>query len=163
MIEYGGTMEQLKIIITTACMLSLAVGLCNILKPSKIFERQVRFLTSMLFVIGISTSFLKIDWDLTPMKPVESTENVQTANLTLEAQSLILTETENQAERALHDLLKENNITCSDLQVSVHIVEGQRIYISEVSAVCNDTQHACEILRENLGEEVILHVAEMAR
>ena len=156
-------MEQLKTLITMSCLLSITVGICNILKPSNLFERQVRFLISMMFVIGLAASLLNIDWQIVSIAPRENTVNVQTASLTLEAQDLILSQTAARTETALQEIFNQNGIRYSELQASVNIDEGQRIYISEVSTVCSDTRRACEILRTNLGEEVILRVTEMVQ
>ncbi len=156
-------MEQLKTIITAACMLSIAVGLCHVLKPNKLFEQQVRFLISLLFVISLAAPLLQIDWQIRPSELAEMQDNAYTEQLTEEAANIVLHETETQAEAALQRMLAEKGIACSELTASAHIDEEQRIYISEVSAVCSHVQQTCEILRENLGEEVTLHVAEMAQ
>ncbi len=156
-------MEQLKTLITMSCMLSITVGICNILKPSALFERQIRFLISMLFVIGLAAPLVNIEWKLTPITSRENTVNAQTASLTQQAQDLILSQTAAHTETALEELFNLNGIKCSELQVTAHIDEGQCIYISEVSTVCSDSQRACEILRTNLGEEVILRVTEMVQ
>lgn len=155
-------MEQLRTIITAACMLSIAVGLCNVLKPSKLFERQVRFLISMLFAICLAAPILRIDWRAAPSELARTQMDVQAEQLTQEAQQLVLEETALQTESALRGILEDSGITCPELDVSIHIDDEQCIYISEVSAVCSNAPQAGELLRTNLGEEVTLHVTELA-
>lgn len=156
-------MEQLRTIITTACLLSIAVGLCSLLRPARQFDKQLRFLISLLFVIGIAAPFLRIDWRMPPSAFAQVQQSEQTQTLSEETEQLILTQTEQKTESTLQAFLTENGIVCSDLHVAVHIDETKRIYISEVSTECSDRQRACELLRTQLGEEVTLHVSEMAQ
>lgn len=155
-------MEQCKAIIISACMLSITVGLCNALKPGMILEKQIRFLISMLFVIGLAGGILKLRQEGIRIPYQVCSEEIQTKELTGAVQETILERIKIQTERALQELLAENGISCKDLSAEIHIDEGQRIYISEVSAECNQTEFACEILQVHLGEEVVLHVTEMA-
>ncbi len=156
-------MEQLRTIITTACLLSIAVGLCSLLRPGRQFDKQLRFLISLLFVIGIAAPFLQIDWRMPPSAFAQIRQSEQTQMLAEETEQLILEETARKTESTLHAFLTENGIACSDLHVSIHIDETKRISISEVSTECSDRQRAYELLRTQLGEEVTLHVSEMAQ
>ncbi len=154
-------MEQIRTVILGACMLSIAVALCNMIRPSRIFERQVRFLISLLLVISITTPFLQIDYADALEALTETAEPPETAVLeeTLEAQ--LLEETALCSEAAVRSLLSQAGIACTEADVIVHIGDTGSIYISEVSVTCSDFRGASEILRENLGEEVILHVSEV--
>lgn len=154
-------MEQLKSILTTACMLSLTIGLCNVLKPGLIFDKQLRFLISLLFVLGLASPILSLKNEGFHIAIPENAGQERTQALAEEMQESILYQTGKQTEAALYKLLREKGIVCSELQVRVHIDEGQCIYISEVSAVCDQTEYTCEILRASLGEEVMLHVSEI--
>lgn len=155
-------MEQLRTIITAACMLSIAVGLCNILKPSKLFERQVRFLISLLFALCLAAPLLRIDWHAAPSELAAVQMEVRADQLRQDAQQLVLEETAARTENALCGILRNNGIVCPNLDAEIHIDDEQRIYISEVSAVCSDPAQAADLLRTNLGEEVTLHVTELA-
>ncbi|MBQ9110750.1 MAG: hypothetical protein IJY06_05225 [Oscillospiraceae bacterium] len=155
-------MQQLKTIITAACMLSIAVGICNVLRPSKLFERQVRFLISLLFTLCLAAPLLRIDWHA-PLPELAAGEmEMQADRLRQDAQQLILEETAVRTESALTKLLNENGIACQTVDVQVHIDDEQCIYISEVSTACSDPAQAAGLLRTNLGEEVTLHVTELA-
>ncbi len=154
-------MEHCKAIIIAACMLSLTVGLCNALKPGLIFEKQIRFLISVIFVLGLASPILRLRQDGICMTFSQNVNRLQTQELTEKVYESILETTTVQTESALHDLLSKNGIICTQLTVHVHIDEGQRIYISEVSAECDQPEATCEILRASLGEEVILHVSKM--
>lgn len=154
-------MEQLKSVLTAACMLSLAIGLCNVIKPSRIFEKQVRFLISLLFVIGLASPLLQIDWQSSPLALAEDLQASQAEKLTQELQTQLLEETAVRTENALLEVLAADGVSCSELDVSVHIDDAQCIYISEVSVVCSDAEKANNILQASFGEEVTVHVTEM--
>lgn len=154
-------MDRFQTIITTACMLSITIGLCNALKPTAIFEKQIRFLISMIFVLCISAPILQLRKGTISFFVPKYNMQIQSAELTEQVHQSILDKTAEQINAALQELLRRNGIICTKLDVRVHIDEGQRIYISEVSAECDQPDHACEILRASLGEEVILHVSQM--
>ncbi len=155
-------MEQMKTVVIGACMLSLAVGLCHMIKPSRTFEKQVRFLVSMLFVICMVSPFLHLEFSDIPELLAEAEETEQSQALEEELQSQVLASTRTQTEAAIAQLLTAQGIACSEIAVTVHIDETGCISISEVSVTCDDEQKASESLRSALGEEVVLHVAEAA-
>lgn len=154
-------MEHLRTVILGACMLSIAVALCNMIRPSRLFERQVRFLISLLFVISLAAPFLQMDYQAALDLMAQAADPPETAALeeTMEAQ--LLEETALCSEAAVRALLEQEGIACTETDVKVHIDESDSIYISEVSVMCDNLQRASEILRENLGEEVILHVSQV--
>lgn len=154
-------MEELRTVITAACMLSIAIGLCNMLRPSRQFEQQIRFLISLLFAVCLAGPLLRMDLTLAPPEADMVRTAIQAEQITDTAQELILTETAEKTEAALCARLAENGITCPELKAEIHIDDKQRIYISEISAVCSDTVRAGAILRSDLGEEVTLHVAQL--
>lgn len=154
-------MDQLKAILTTACLLSLTIGLCNVLKPGVIFEKQIRFIISLIFVLGLVSPILSLKSDGVCVTFAKSSGEVNAQSLTEQMYDEILIITEDKTETALLELLSSNGVECEDLQIQAHIDEGQCIYISEVSVVCDEPQRTCEILRESLGEEVVLHVSQM--
>ncbi len=155
-------MNALKTILTAACMVSLAVGLCHALKPSHLFEKQVRFLISLLFVIGLVSPILNIDWRSALAFTQEIPAAAENPQLETQLQAQLLEETAARTETALRELLALNGIRCTEMDVSVHIDEMNCICISEVSIVSSDVRKTTDILQEQLGEEVTIHAAEMA-
>ncbi len=155
-------MNEIKAVLTAACMVSLAVGLCHALKPSQLFEKQVRFLISLLFVLGLVSPVLTIDWRTMAAFMQETPAAAENAQLETQLQSQLLEETAVRTETALRELLASNGIRCTEMDVSVHIDETNCICISEVSTVCSGVGRTTDILREQLGGEVTIHAAEMA-
>jgi hypothetical protein len=153
-------MNQLRTIFITACMLSIAIGICNMLRPARRFERQVRFLVSLLFAIGLGAPLLRMDLRIPPTALASAQVNAQTDRLAQDAQEILLEETKRCTQAAIEKLLAENGISCTQLAVQIHIDDEQCISISEVSAVCSDVQRARTILQTHCGKEVLLNVSQ---
>lgn len=156
-------MEQMKSIITAACLLSIAAGICDLIRPDQQFRPQIRFLISLLFVIGIAAPLVHLDVDFVLSGASEIQGTVQEEQLSDTAEELILTETERRTEEALRTLLNRNGIACTEMEVSLHIDDGQCISISEVRTECSDMQAALALLEMQLGEGVSVHVTEVVQ
>ncbi len=142
--------ETLKSSVLSVCLLSISVALCTLLCPNAGLMKQVRFLISLLFLISLAVPLT----DLTPPEDLTQIQNQQ-------AQESAIAVTKQCAEQALYQLLEDSQIHCTDLCVTVHIDENQRIIINKVSAVCDDFQNACRVLHEALGEEAEICVTEI--
>lgn len=150
-------MEQMKAGILSVCMLSTAVGIVSLLKPDHTLGRQLRFLLSLLLVIGIAVPLLQIrlpDGVLT-----ESSLAVQRESHQAEFDDSILQETQSRVDSALQERLAAAGISCSELRTVLHRREDGCIYCSEVHAACSDPDSAAAVLRDALGEEVEIHAA----
>ncbi len=153
-------MERLREAVLGACMLSTAVGIVSLIRPSRLLDRQIRFLISLLFVICLTVPFVQMDVPDLPeflsgdhsAEPSEALQNALDTQLTAEAAR--------RAEAVLKEQLTQAGITCTSLHAGVHIAEDGSIYISEVSAECSDLASACRVLEELLGKEVTICVTE---
>ncbi|MBQ7003814.1 MAG: hypothetical protein IJN57_07625 [Oscillospiraceae bacterium] len=154
-------MEQFRTIISGACMLSLAMGLCTMIQPGRLLEKQMRFLLSLLFVLCMAVPFLRIDYDTLTERLMQADVLPESGTLTTAMEQQLLEKTALCSESAVRTLLSAEGIACTDVSVSVHISETGSISISEVSVVCDDFQRASMLLRQQLGEEVALRVEEV--
>lgn len=156
-------MEQMKTIITAACLLSIAAGICDLIRPDQQFRSQIRFLISLLFVIGLAAPLANFEADFVLSGASEIEGTVQEEQLSDTAETLILEETKRRTEEVLRALLNENGIACTGMEVSLHIDDGQCISISEVRTECSDMQAALALLEIQLGEGVSIHVTEVVQ
>ncbi len=156
-------MEQIKTIITAACLLSIAAGLCDMVRPDQQFRPQIRFLISLLFVIGLAAPLANLDADIILSGTSGMQETPQEERLSDTAQALILEETKRRTEEALCTILNQNGIACTEMEVSLHIDNAQCISISEVRTECSDMQAALALLEMQLGEGVSIHVTEVVQ
>ena len=153
-------MEQMKAGILSVCMLGTAVGIISLLRPGQTLERQIRFLLSLLLVIGITVPLLQIR-----LPDAAFSGNAYAAQQAENQEAFdrqLLQETEQQVEAALQERLAAAGIFCTELTAVLHREENGCIYCSEVQAVCSDPEAACAVLRDALGEEVVIHAAELA-
>ena len=142
--------ENLKSAVLSVCMISICVAVCTLICPDTVLTKQVRFLISLLFIISLAVPLTDIEFP-------ESLVQIQEQK----AQESAVSVTKECAERALLLLLSQADISCTELHVTVHIDEHQRISITEVSAVCDDYQNTCRILHEAVGEGAELHVTQI--
>lgn len=149
-------MEQLRASVTGVCMLSAAVGICTLILPGKALERQVRFLLSVLFLISIAVPLTQMELPDVSAAAVPQTQAQEYAAL----DDAVLRETQTRTEAALRERLTAADIRCEALSAALYMGEDRCIYCSEVQAVCSDPDRAAAILREALGEEVSIRVAE---
>ncbi len=153
-------MEQITAIVTGACLLSLAVGVVHMIRPSKAFEQQVRFLVSMLFIVCITKPFLTLEMPGFSSITDTAEAAVQCDTLADETQTQVLAATRMQTEHAVAQYLTANGITCTQVTAIMNIDGTGSISISEVSVMCSPPETAAALLQSVLGEGVTLHVAE---
>lgn len=143
-------METLQSSVLAVCMLSIAVAVCMLICPNTVLQKQIRFLISLLFVISLALPLKQIEFP-------DSLEQMQRER----SQQTVQEVTEHSVEDTLNTLLAQNAVLCQELNVTVHIDENYCISITDVSVICDDVQHAVEIMKEVLGEGVEIHAAEI--
>ncbi|MDE5737823.1 MAG: hypothetical protein K2H93_05595 [Oscillospiraceae bacterium] len=143
-------LENLKISVISVCMLSIAIAVCTLVCSNAVLAKQVRFLIALLFIISLAVPLTNLKFPVS-MIEIQQERSQESAKAV----------TQKYVEEALYLLLTQEQISCSELQVTVHIDENQSISISEVNAVCDDFQKACRVLEQALGEEVEIHVTEV--
>jgi len=136
--------------VTGICLLSIAVSVCLLICPDSSMKKQIRFLIALLFILIL----------IRPVREFqipESLEAIQKTQSDQTAQAL----TEQAVKNTILELLSENQISCSEISVNLHIDENDCISITDVSLTCDDMHNAVRLLREMLSEEVTLHVSEI--
>ena len=152
-------MEQMRAGILSICMLSTAIGICSLLRPEQTLGRQLRFLLSMLLLIGLAVPLLQLRL---PASAFSGEAFLQQQEEHREAfEERLLLETQKQTETALRERLSAEGITCTMLSVTLHRAEDGSIYCSEVQLSCNAPERAAALLRTLLGEEVSICAGEM--
>lgn len=154
-------METLRSAVLCACMLSAAVGMLSMICPGRKLERQMRFLISLLFAVSLAVPIAR--FELPPELSVLAQEELtaQTQAMDERVRTALIEQTQARAEQALIDALQQRGITCEKLHVSVHFDENNCIYISKVTAQCEDFAGANKALADLLGEEVEVSVTQI--
>ncbi len=143
-------MGALQNAVLAVSMLSIAVAICLLICPDNTLQKQVKFFISLLFVISLILPFKNITFP-------ESLEDIQAE----QAEQSALQAAENCVKQAVKHILLENQISCSEISVQLHINEQNCISISDVSVTCDNLQNAGKILRQILGEEVSIDVSQI--
>lgn len=151
----------MKASILSACMLSAAVGICSLLRPGKMLERQIRLLLSVLFVISLASPLMQIE--VPPELTVLAEERLRQREATLrsEMDARVLAEAKPRVEQALTELLAAEGITCTKMEAELYIDEEGCIYCSDIRTECSDFAGACAVLRAAAGEGVNICVTEI--
>ena len=154
-------MERIHSAVLTVCMMSAAVGLVSLICRGKALARQIRFLFSLLFVVGLAAPFAGAD--PTEFLDLLSTQGsgVQEEFLTETAKETLLHETKAKLQQILTETLAQHGIHCDVLEADVHIGEDGRIHISKVTAECDDFAGANALLSDLLGEEAEICVTQV--
>jgi hypothetical protein len=63
-------MEAINGIIGTACFIGIATSMADMIKPSEEFNRQIRLIFSLLFILGVLTQLINGKFDFSFSKTV---------------------------------------------------------------------------------------------
>lgn len=143
-------MEAFRAAMLAACMMSCAAGLIRLVTPEKTLARQIRFLLSMLFALGLAVPLLHARLPA-GFGTEEMTFFTETMQEKLHEQ--LLAETKTRLESVLREALRARGITCETVEVTLHIDENGCIHISKAQVTCDDFAAANAVLPDLLGGE----------
>ncbi|MBR3920890.1 MAG: stage III sporulation protein AF [Oscillospiraceae bacterium] len=147
-------MSVFSSVIGLACFVSLAISLVDMICPEKKFEKQLKVIFSLLFVISVATPFLKGDIIL-DFPEID----IASADISVESKrydDTIIKEIEQNVEKGLRDELISKNLYTKEISVSVNISDNNSISISKVIFYTENSEMDEEIyseIRKILGEE----------
>ena len=156
-------MESLKNAAVAMCMLSCAVSLVSLAAPAHALARQMKFLVSLLFAACLAVPLLHMELPSDPETLSGGSFSSQTQETENRVRESILRETQDYTAQALRQALANAGITCSELDVQVHIDESDCIHISKVTATCDDFAGANALLSDLLGGEGEIVVTQILR
>ena len=149
-------MEKAQAIVLITCVISVLSGVMDALKPDHRFDKQLRLLLSVVFVLAVLTPFaggarqFRLHWN--------SGETFSSDALANAAAEETKTAAARNLEAALTEILAKGGVPGASLQVVMHTTEDGSIDIEQVTAFCSDTETASRLLTQCLGEEVKIHV-----
>lgn len=147
-------MSAFSSVIGLACFVSLAISLIDMICPEKKFEKQLKVIFSLIFVISVATPFLKGDiiLDFPEIDIVSADISAENERYNDE----IIKEIEHNIEEGLHNELLSENLYTKEISVSVNISDNNSISISKVIFYTENSEMDEEIyseIRKILGEE----------
>ncbi len=147
-------MSVFSSVIGLACFVSLAISLVDMICPEKKFEKQLKVIFSLLFVISVATPFLKGDiiLDFPEIDIVSADVSIEKERYDDE----IVKQIKENVEKGLRDELISKNLYTKEISVSVNISDNNSISISKVIFYTENSEMDEEIyseIRKILGEE----------
>lgn len=147
-------MSVFSSVIGLACFVSLAISLVDMICPEKKFEKQLKVIFSLLFVISVATPFLKGDiiLDFPEIDIVSADVSIEKERYDDE----IVKQIKENVEKGLRDELISKNLYTKEISVSVNISDNNSISISKVIFYTENSEMEEEIyseIRKILGEE----------
>ncbi|MDR0917780.1 MAG: hypothetical protein LBM93_00795 [Oscillospiraceae bacterium] len=128
--------------IFSACMMSLIICIADMLKPNENYDKQLKILFSLMFILSILIPISKADFNF-DFKEVNSTDIQYNENL-------LESEIEVNIERNLSTKLKEQGLTVENLDITMNISDSGSISISKVDFSTSDDKTAENIIKANL-------------
>lgn len=153
-------METMRTIVLVTCAVSLLSGVLDALKPNKKFDRQMRLLLSVVFLLAFLAPFVKglddLHWNSW------ETDAVISDHLTAEMAQQTLQYAQENLEQTLVQYLQEHNLADAQVQVQMHMTDDDSIEINRVIVSCTNSETATALLKECLGEEVTIDVENIS-
>ena len=147
-------METIKAAVAAACFVGIAISAADIIKPSEAFNKQVKFIFTLIFLISILTPFISGSVNLTlsaiDTEPFLYRRERFDARLDGEMKRL----TEEKLAEAVGDKLKAEGLDWKIIKVNVNISDNSDISINYVRLVLadgTDTERVARIVSEFLS------------
>lgn len=140
-----------------ACAMGITLTIAEHIVPSEVFQKQLRLLFSMIFLLGL---LLSLGSRLSSLP--DAVRAAQTAAAPTEEifAQMVEDETATQLCLALRQELEQNGISVQEITADAHISADGRITISAVRLSCTEQQRAEQLLVPLLGESVPIEFTE---
>ena len=147
-------MSAFSSVIGIACFVSLAISFVDMICPEKKFEKQLKVIFSLIFVISVAMPFLKgnIILDFPEIDIVSSDISLKNQHYNDE----IIKQIKKNVEEGLQNELLAKNLHTEEISVNVNISDNNSISISKVIFYTKNSETEEEIyseIRKILGDE----------
>lgn len=147
-------MSSFSSLIGVACFVSLAISFIDMICPEKKFDKQLKVIFSLIFVIAVINPFIKgeIDFDFPEFDMVSSDISFEKERYSDE----VIKQIEKNIENGLKNDLAEKELYPEEIFVSVNISDNNSISISKVVFYTENSETEEKIyteIRKILGEE----------
>ncbi|NMA79500.1 MAG: hypothetical protein GX967_02505, partial [Clostridiales bacterium] len=114
-------MGAFKELITTLCLSGIGLAIYKMMVPSGTYEKQIRVLVSLVFILGVISPFARGDITLPVSANNELVESVEYARIEERANSYLKSHFTTNLETSLVKALEEKGITVDKISVNVDI------------------------------------------
>ena len=138
----------------TACLCGTGISICEMIMPDEKFSKQINFILSIVFVIGIITPFKSLADRISSDDISYSNAGYEFSYEGEEMYRRYLEKTICQnIENSIKSMLEEKNISCEKVSVSIDISDDYCISISKAGILSNEFEKASEIIRSEISED----------
>lgn len=123
-------MSSVCSLVAIACFVSVAVSVADMICPEKKFDKQLKVIFSLLFVIASVSPFIKgtITFEFPDISDISVNKSIDYIEYTDE----LIKEIENNVAQGLKNELSEKNLYIKEIYASVNISDNNSISISKV-------------------------------
>lgn len=154
-------METFRMISATACFLGIVITIFNKLYPSEKFEKQLKTIFSLIFLISVITPVMNGNLYLPSINEAVMTSNEYYQEISSNTDEYFIKAVENNISGRFERELNSKNIFPVDIQTSVNISDNNSISISEVTVLMPDSKYIDEVkscIYANIGKDAAVNV-----
>lgn len=154
-------METFRMISATACFLGIVITVFSRMYPSEKFEKQMKTIFSLIFLISILTPVLNGKMQLPNISETIAASSSYYQEISVNTDEYFIKSIENNISNRLESELNSKNIFPLEIYTSVNISDNNSISINEVTILVTDVELAGEIkscVNANVGQEVTVNV-----
>lgn len=150
-------MEDIKSAVLAGCMLGIAFAVIKNMIPDVKIYKTLRMLMALVLTVTIILPFINGEIEITMPASVQMPDdNNQTLSSQLD--EMYIEEIEKEISKNLGLYLKRDNISVKKLVIETYVDEYNFLEVNKVSVTTEEknNQKALEVIREHLGERVIV-------
>jgi len=154
-------MEIFRMISATACFLGIVITVFSRMYPSEKFEKQMKTIFSLIFLISILTPILNGNLQLPDISETVAASSAYYQEISVNADEYFIRSVENNISIRLEAELNSKNIFPLEIQTSVNISDNNSISINEVNVSVTDIELAEEIkncIYASIGKDATINV-----
>ena len=154
-------MESFHMISVTACFLGIVITIFSRLYPSEKFEKQMKTLFSLVFLISVLTSVLNGNLSFPDISETVVASNSYYTEIYDNSDDYFIRSVENNISMRLKAELNSRNIFPDKIQTSVNISDDNSISISEVNVTVtgsDDTENTKSYIYSCIGDKVKINI-----
>lgn len=152
-------MDAFIIMSRTACFVGLAIALMDTLYPSEKFNRQIRMIFALVFLISMAAPIVKgeVKFEQSGAFDAVSSYEVNSGY----AENAAALAAKNGVRDGISSYLEENKIFAEEIQTSINISNNSSISINEIElhlADASQSEEAARLLKEAFGDETVIRI-----
>lgn len=154
-------METFSMISATACFLGIVITFFSRMYPSEKFEKQMKTIFSLIFLISIFTPVLNGNLQLPDISETVTASSIYYQEISANADEYFIKSVEKNISNRLEATLNTQNIFPVEIQTCVNISDSSSISINEVNVTVTDIELADTIRKSicaNIGEDIVINV-----